>query len=230
MPKNQIAGLRAEPCPRWPDRVVFSVGPWRSPLEKVGTPNARRGTLGERNMPSRRRRKRYRRRAEKHGFVHIADNPLLGGVGGRLCGDWANASRSDLLLLRKAIKEDWPVPVERRRPLLDAVFAQLSREDISVRLALAIIQVAVAADMHDLELEEAERKAAKHSLDRRRDRDAAESTHADGRAQADIIRAALASPEGTKALLARTEAAAAALAAQSAAMRQAPQSPIHPSC
>jgi hypothetical protein len=46
-----------------------------------------------------------------------------------LRGDWENPSRSDLLLIRKAIKEGWPVPRERQRLLMDAVMALIHRED-----------------------------------------------------------------------------------------------------
>jgi hypothetical protein len=64
-------------------------------------------------------------------------------------------------LLRQAINQNWPVPPERRGPLIDAVFAQLRREDKTDRLLLAACQVAVAAEGHNLRQEEAERTAEK---------------------------------------------------------------------
>jgi hypothetical protein len=117
-------------------------------------------------MTSRRQRKRYRRLAAEAGLrgdrIPHPDAPLgqspNGGFGGSLYGDWATASRSDLLLLRKAIKEGWPVPLERRRPLMEAALSPLSREDTPVRKVLAIARLAVAADRHDLEEELAEAK------------------------------------------------------------------------
>jgi hypothetical protein len=75
---------------------------------------------------------------------------------GGFLGDWENASRSDLRLLRKAIRENWPVPLERCRPLLEAALSPLFREGIPARLFLAIAWVAHAADIHDLKLRERE--------------------------------------------------------------------------
>jgi hypothetical protein len=72
-----------------------------------------------------------------------------------LCGDWASATRGDLLLLRKAIKEGWPVPPERRGPLLEAAFSALSRQDKPVRLRLAACRLAIAADEHNVKLAKA---------------------------------------------------------------------------
>jgi hypothetical protein len=118
-------------------------------------------------MPSRRTRKRYRSSSADAGLRGDRTRPPTedfgfpdGGLGGQLCGDWETASRSDLLLVRKAIKEDWPVPLERRRPLMKAVLAPLCRNDKPVRLALAVCKLAIAADLHDLDQLEAERKAS----------------------------------------------------------------------
>src|SRR5262249_37836608 len=71
--------------------------------------------------------------------------------GGRLGGDWANASRSDVWRLLKAIRQGWPVPRERRRPVMEAALASLFREDTPVRLVL-IARIAVAADERNLGL------------------------------------------------------------------------------
>jgi hypothetical protein len=77
-----------------------------------------------------------------------------------LRGDWHRASASDLLLLRKAIKEDWLVPLECRGPLLEAAASPLHREDTPTRMTLAVIRLLLAADRHNLKLEEAECRAA----------------------------------------------------------------------
>jgi len=70
--------------------------------------------------------------------------------GGQLCGDWENASLSDLRLLRHAIKQNWPVPHESRDILMAAVFSRIHREDRTDRLILAACEVAVAAEEHNL--------------------------------------------------------------------------------
>src|SRR5262245_16318373 len=116
-------------------------------------------------MVSRRKRKRYRRQTAPvadgqrgdRTSPPAEDSGFAGGKG-QLRGDWATASRSDLLLFRQAIEEDWPVPAERRRPLMEAVLSPIYREDTPVRLKLAIARLAIAADMHDLKLAEAQRK------------------------------------------------------------------------
>jgi hypothetical protein len=59
-------------------------------------------------------------------------------LGGKLRGDWENASPSDLLLFRKAIKEGWPVPPENRHPLIEAALAPVFREDSRARLRLSV--------------------------------------------------------------------------------------------
>jgi hypothetical protein len=67
-------------------------------------------------------------------------------------------SRADLLLLRKAVKEDWPFTPERWRLLLDVIFARVSREGTPLRLILAFLRFVCAVQLHNLELREAERK------------------------------------------------------------------------
>jgi hypothetical protein len=77
-----------------------------------------------------------------------------------LCGDWQNASRSDLLLLRKAISKNWPIPAERRRPLMDAVTALLHRNDTPTRLSIAVSWVVLAAHTYNRKLLERARRQA----------------------------------------------------------------------
>jgi hypothetical protein len=80
---------------------------------------------------------------------------FAGGIGGQLRGDWENASLGDLILLRKAIKENWPVPPERCRPLIEAVLSQLHSEDD--RLTISLCQVVLTADKHSRILDERDR-------------------------------------------------------------------------
>jgi hypothetical protein len=63
------------------------------------------------------------------------DRPREKTAGVKFLGDWANATRGDLVLFRKAIKEDWPVPLERRGPLIEVALSPISRKDRSCRLA-----------------------------------------------------------------------------------------------
>jgi hypothetical protein len=121
------------------------------------------------SMSSRRKRKRERRQADDAGLRGDREKslpspppapPYSERVRETLCADWTTASRSDLLLFRKAIKEDWPIPFERRRPLMATALSPLSRKDTPFRRVLAIARLALAADLHDLEMEEqAQRKA-----------------------------------------------------------------------
>jgi hypothetical protein len=78
------------------------------------------------------------------------------GSGGHFGGEWETASRSDLHLLRKAIRQRWPVPPERRRPLMDAVTSAFYRKDAPVRLTVAIARLVADAPTRALEEELAE--------------------------------------------------------------------------
>jgi hypothetical protein len=64
---------------------------------------------------------------------------------------WSSASRSDLRLLRRAIRQDWPVPEERRQSLLDEVFPLIHRGD--TRLAIAVAWVLVEAEAANMRAE-----------------------------------------------------------------------------
>lgn len=113
-------------------------------------------------MSSRRGRKRERRLADASGHdasprgdrPRAVPNSLAEGFGGT-CGLWVDASRSDLLLLRKAIKEYWPVLVERRGPIIEEIaqllFSEQHRENPS--RILVVVRALAAADKHDLDLE-----------------------------------------------------------------------------
>ena len=113
-------------------------------------------------MPSRRARKRHRRLAASAGLRGDRTRPPTGsgGGGGSLCGDWESASPSDLLLLRKAIREGWPVPLERRRPLMEAALSPITRKGTPARLVIALGWLVVAADRANLECEKAEAAGA----------------------------------------------------------------------
>jgi hypothetical protein len=97
-------------------------------------------------MPSRRARKRYRRLAadvglrgdcKKNSFPSTSSITASGGWGA-IEGGLGNASLSDLILLRKAMKENRPVPLEHRRPLLETVVSLLADLPSSIR-ALSIL-------------------------------------------------------------------------------------------
>src|SRR5262249_27610140 len=78
------------------------------------------------------------------------------GGEGVLCADWATASRGDLLLLRKAIRQKWAVPPGRRRPLMEAtVWTALRSDTSSLRLRVDAARVALAGRDRDRQLEAA---------------------------------------------------------------------------
>lgn len=81
-------------------------------------------------MESRRKRKRGRRSKRARANAGLR-------------GDWANASRSDLVLLRTAIHNGWPIPDSHKGPLLEAIRPLLETSD--ERLGLAVVKVFLAA-------------------------------------------------------------------------------------
>jgi hypothetical protein len=90
---------------------------------------------------------------------------LQGGTGGQLRADWLSPSRADLRLVLKAIKENWPVPPERGRPLMANVFSLLTRRNAPARLGLAVCWLGIAAEAHNLGLDRAEgQRRAKRKL------------------------------------------------------------------
>lgn len=81
-------------------------------------------------MPSRQKRKRARRRAEA-----TASNP-------HSAGGWGHGlpvSRSDLLLVRKAIRLGWPVPARVRQAVVEDVCDAAMGDDL--RRSLAAVRV-----------------------------------------------------------------------------------------
>ena len=96
---------------------------------------------------SRRKRKRYRRQALKGPLRGDRPKSPVTGSGG-VSGLWADATRGELRLLRHAIREDWPVPDERRPTIIDEVSQILQSGDI--RRALAVVWVFLEADRQNL--------------------------------------------------------------------------------
>jgi hypothetical protein len=61
---------------------------------------------------------------------------------------WADATRSELVLLRHAINKDWPIAQHRRRPILDDIVRHL--ESAEPRTAIGVARVVLAADQSNL--------------------------------------------------------------------------------
>ena len=102
-------------------------------------------------MPSRRKRKRERQRAAQAAPRRgDREDPPPGGEGGVASGLWADASLSELRLLRQAIREGWPVPPERCGPIMEEVLAPFHRKGTRHRLILALFRVALDADRANL--------------------------------------------------------------------------------
>ena len=101
-------------------------------------------------MESRRKRKRKRQRllAPAIGRVSVGER---GDRTAFLLGGWGEASRSDLILLSRAIRNGWPVPVERRRPILEEIANILGKSD--ERLELGVVRVFIAAKDNNIEIE-----------------------------------------------------------------------------
>ena len=87
-------------------------------------------------MPSRRKRKRERRKAEA-----TAHSP--GTCGG--WGDGLPTTLSDLVLLRRAINEDWPVPDNVRQAICDEL-AEEELESSEVRRLISVVRTFLAMD------------------------------------------------------------------------------------
>src|SRR5262245_61679276 len=85
-------------------------------------------------MPSRRKRKRERQRAADAQADRAAGRrgdraqAPPRGVRGDVAGLWADGSRSELVLLRRAIRERWPVPEGRRGPILEEILSRFHNE------------------------------------------------------------------------------------------------------
>ena len=109
-------------------------------------------------MAFRGRRKRERRPAADAqadtGAGHQGERaePNHGGAWGAAAGLWADASRSDLLLLRRAIREGWLVPAERRGPILEEVCSRFEDNNATTRLSLAIARVVLDASNYNLDV------------------------------------------------------------------------------
>jgi hypothetical protein len=63
---------------------------------------------------------------------------------------WTDASLSDLRLLRKAIRQGWPVSEERCGPIMEEVLAPLHEKDTPPRRLLAVAWAALDADKDNL--------------------------------------------------------------------------------
>jgi hypothetical protein len=78
-------------------------------------------------VPSRRRRKRHRRQAQAGRGDRLGAPESPGPEGS--CGLWRGAPPRELRLLLSAIRQGWPVPFDRRGPILDEIFDGLDEAD-----------------------------------------------------------------------------------------------------
>ena len=86
-------------------------------------------------MSSRRKRKRERRTAEA-----TAKAPGT-------CAGWGQdtpTTNADLLLIRQAIREDWPVPEDVRRAIIEELFQEVDTDSSDVLRFVAIVRVILA--------------------------------------------------------------------------------------
>jgi hypothetical protein len=158
-----------------PGLICYNSQATQAVCPRRARPAARRRGAGE-APPSRRKRKRYRRRAANQAVLTARPRgdrsrpptedfgKPSGGFGGRSAGLWCDASRSDLLLLRKSIQEDWPVSDERRAAILREALSALHREGTTDRKVLALIRLGISAQQYDLDLMLANKRRAGRRL------------------------------------------------------------------
>jgi hypothetical protein len=102
----------------------------------------------EANMPSRKKRKRDRLRAEA-----TAKAPeTLGGWGGEL-----STTLADLVWLRRAIRENWPVPQAVRQSIVDELFAEVKA--LNGRYLNSVVRTALAMEDANIQAETAAHNA-----------------------------------------------------------------------
>ncbi|WP_428305572.1 hypothetical protein [Lacipirellula sp.] len=85
-------------------------------------------------MPSRKKRKRDRRRAEA-----TAEAPAVRGGWGR----GSEIRPADLLLIRQAVREGWLVPQARAEALINDVVVSASKADDKPRLQIVAVRVVI---------------------------------------------------------------------------------------
>jgi len=81
---------------------------------------------------------------------------IIGGQGRVPAFDWLRtSSRSDLGLIRRAIREHWTVDLSprRKRRILEAVTAIMTAPDAPARVKLAAVRVLMQADQKNREQE-----------------------------------------------------------------------------
>ena len=114
-------------------------------------------------MPSRKKRKRYRQRAEAtakpHGGRGRGTPRTAGGWG---CG--APTGLADLRLLRQAINNDWPVSEHVRKLIVDEVF-ELFDSERRVRFTLSIAWTCIRMEAANIRDENAARRRS-YDIDR----------------------------------------------------------------
>ena len=59
-------------------------------------------------------------------------------------GEGTPTTNADLLLIRQAIREDWPVPDDARRAIIEELFQEVDTDCSDVRRFLAIVRVFLA--------------------------------------------------------------------------------------
>jgi hypothetical protein len=91
------------------------------------------------DMPSRRKRKRERRKAEATANAPASKGGWGQGVPTRL---------SDLVLLRRSINEDWPIPAPVRQAIVDELGAELGTPDL--RRTASILRAFLAMERANL--------------------------------------------------------------------------------
>jgi hypothetical protein len=105
------------------------------------------------SMPSRRKRKRDRRRAEATDTSPEKD----------LQGDWgadAGLTRSDIALIKRACREDWPTSPENQEAILDELQKTLEQLSGADRLAIAISRFCVYANGRNIDADIAALRAS----------------------------------------------------------------------
>jgi hypothetical protein len=108
---------------------------------------------------ARKRRLRSLERADSpfQGDAERVSSPEISGGLGADSGvyeRWAEATRTDLVLLRRAVREGWPIPEHVRSTLVAAIRTKLAaKHHDDPLMALAVVRAFIAMDCSTVEAE-----------------------------------------------------------------------------